>query len=264
MDPVFRVVRDQASLKLQLWADATGRGLIEALRRMGRGVVRRLLELTPPAHGSVTGAAAYRYGRKRISRDLLKVLAPRRLKGKRKITHVFGRPLRRPIFVPTKEKYPDVRMAYREVARFRNQGVGVRTGRVRDVRYVDRTKFKALEKRLHSHVGRLASGWVAAAAALEVPVQAWIRRHGGSRGAVKMNLVTAHMSIQILNRLPSGLPGHVRSELERRVPYAVKYQREAMIREAEYILLKRGQQAGLVVRRPIRVPAGMFGGDRVA
>lgn len=266
MDPKFTVIRDQTPQLIERYSEITGRGLIASLKRFAKGVARRLVhEITPPAHGSVKGAAAYRTGRKRISSDMARVLAPRRLKGKRKITHVFGRRLARPVYAKTKEKHPDVHAAYRRVARFRNKGSGVKTGRVRQVMFVDRTKYKALEKRLHGNVGRLASGWVSAAAAMGQSVQAWIARHGRSRGAVRQNFATGgRLMVEMTNRLPANLPGHVRHELERRVVYAVQYQRNAMKREMEYIALRAGQQAGMKVRRMPMVPAGMYGGDRAA
>jgi hypothetical protein len=261
MTPQINLVHDHIGPSLQEYSEVMGRTLADTMKRAAKGVTRRVINLTPPAHEGVTGAAAYRYGRRKIKRDMERVLAPVKLKGHRLITKVFGQELRRPIRIATAEKYPDVVSVYRQHRKFRNVGVGARSTNLRDRKYyVDQAKFNRLLKTKEARVGLMASGWAEGAAALDVPLQNWIARHGRGRGAVKQDLVTSRMRITVINHPPPGLPANVEVELQRRIKYAVQYQRDAMAREVKYYAMKKAQEAGMKTRNfDALVPAGMSG-----
>lgn len=268
MTPVLTLVRDNMSDSLPRYAEVMGRTLADSVKRAGRGVTRRIINITPPAHSvpgaenAIVGAAAYRYGRKKIAKDMNRVFAPARLKGRRLITHVYGKKLATPISVATKELHPNVAQIYRQHRTFSSSGVRVRSRNLRDRKYwVDVRKFDVVRKAKEKNVGKLASGFSAAAGALDVPVQNWIGRHGRSRGAVKMDLLSARMRITVTNFIPAGLAPNVRSELERRVGYAIRYQREAMAREVNYYAFKKAQELAIKTRNFSGfVPDGMQGG----
>jgi hypothetical protein len=110
--------------------------------------------------------------------------------------------------------------------------------------YVDVRKFRALEDKLRSHVGRLASGWVSAAQAVKAAVPAWISRHGASRGAVSMDLESNDLYFEAVN-YASNVPVFIATETQRRINYATKYQAAAMNREMQALLVKRATESGL-------------------
>ncbi|HEX2101312.1 MAG TPA: hypothetical protein VHF69_11635 [Candidatus Synoicihabitans sp.] len=246
MDPALNIQRDTLTPTLRRYAEVMDKRPREVLRLAAKGIARRMLvDLTPPAGNGVKGTAARRRGSLKISRDISKVVTAKRLKGRRLITHVFGRKLARPIYVPTRELYPDAHGAFR---RFQKQ-------RVRRVVVVDAAKVKALHKTLSAHVGRLMSGWVPIAAALDVPVAAWVAVHGTSRGAARLALGGNTPRIVMINRAP-GLPPRHHSETVRRLGYALEYQRKAMIRAMDYVVMKEAKAAGFVTtRNPPPAPA---------
>jgi hypothetical protein len=265
MTPQINLVHDHIGPSLQKYADVMGRTLSDTVKRAAKGITRRVIAITPPAHQGVEGAAAYRYGRQKIKSDMSRVLAPVKLKGRRLITKVFGRPLARPITIKTAEKYPDVVSVYKQHRRFRRIGVGVTSTNLKEAKfYVDARKFNRLLKLKEANVGRLASGWSEGAAALDVPVQQWISRHGRGRGTAKLDLMGSRMRITVRNLAdnlaPSGLPSNALTELSRRIKYAVQYQEAAMRREVEYYMMKKARDLSIRTRNfDALVPEGMMG-----
>lgn len=260
MKPTLTLLNDSIGRTITAYADEVGKTLADTIKRAAKGATRRVIELTPPASEGITGAAAYRSGRKKIERQMHAVLAPKKLKGKRVITVVFGRRLARPITVKTREKYPDVVGLYRQHTKFSNTGTKVSISKPAKKFFVDEKKFNRLLRDKQSRVGRLASGWMAAAEMLDVPVQNWIKRHGRALGSVKVNLLTSRMRIDVSNHA-SGVPEHVKAEMKRRIGYAVEYQRAAMEREMRYVMMKRAQEHAIKTRDFSGiVPEGMMGG----
>lgn len=230
MDIRVTVVKNDISKVVSHYSAEMGKTVVEATRMAAKGATRRVIELTPPAHEGVTGAAAYRFARQKINRDLRKVLVPVQLKGRREITHVFGRELVRPVVVQTTEIHPDVAGVYRQNSRMKNVGVGASSRDLGTRKYwVDTRKFSALLKSKESRIGRMASGWAAGAMALDVPLQQWISRHGPANGRVVIRTSSASCSILVEN-FAEGVPDNVRAELRRRIPYAIQYQAAAMER----------------------------------
>lgn len=259
MNPTLTLVRDH--IDVLHYAEVTGRTLAASLKRGARGVTRRVIDVTPPASQGTTGAAAYRQGRIRIGKQMSAIMAPVRLKGRRLIPVVFGHRLATPVSVKTRELYPDVRQLYNTQLRASANGARLRLNNFRGQKfYVSKPKFQAELKRRQSHVGRMASGWHAAARALDVNVQDWISRHGSARGSINMQLVTSRMRITAQNFAP-GASAQVRAELARRIPYALKYQAAAMEREIDYLVGKNALDHGIKTKNFSHlVPEGMMGG----
>lgn len=245
MTPVFKLARNDIGPSIRRYAAEMKKGLPEVTKSTAKGVTRRVIDVTPPASAGVVGAAARRAGFDRIASDMGKVLAPVRLKGRRKITTVFGHTVARPFYVPTRELHPDVAGAYRQHRTFRNNGVGVRARNLRERKlFVDERKFAAVLKAKQARVGALASGWTAAAQALDVPVQQWISRHGTSGGRIQIDTAGDRMRVTVENFAP-GVPENVRAELARRIPYAVEYQAAAMARAIAGYHNRTKQELGL-------------------
>lgn len=260
MTPSIELIHDHIGPTLERYAEVMGRTLKETVIRAAKGITRRVVAITPPAHEGVEGAAAYRYGRRKIKSDMERVLAPVKLKGKRIISEVFGHKLATPITIRTAEKYPDVVAVYKQHTKFRANGVGARSDRLPHKYFVDERKFNRLLKAKEARVGVLASGWSEGAAELDVPLQNWISRHGRGRGTVNKDLMSARMRITVSNRASSGLPNNVAYELKRRIKFAVEYQRGAMEREVKYYAMKKARDLGIKTRNfDALVPEGMSG-----
>lgn len=262
MTPSITVVRDTMGPVLERYVEATGRSLAASLKRAAKGVNRRVLALTPPGSAGTTGAAAFRQGKQRIAKQMSSVMVPVRLKGRRRVTVVFGRPLKRPVFVPTRERVPQVAAHYRQLLHSNSAGTGlVLKSGARKV-WVDTRKFQAELVRRQGAVGRLASGWAEGARVLEIPVNAWVGRHGTGRGTIKLDVLSAKMGIVVRNQAPAGLPGPIRAEMQRRIGAALKYQEAAMEREIRYLMNRDAQALAIRTRNfSALVPAGMMGGD---
>ena len=216
---------------LQRWAVEMRKDAATAVREAARRVTRQVIALTPPASAGLTGRDAYNQGRAKIRRDLLSVLAPRTLKGKRK------------------ERWPDVAVTYRARRVFRQSGVGVRITRG-PVAFVDRRKFLDLQNRKHAAVGRMAAGWLPGARALDVPVLQWIARHGGARGGVSVAWSVGRFGIRVANYAP-GAPANVRAEMARRIPYALRYVERGLRANIDHVALKSAARSGIrVLRQP--------------
>ena len=213
---------------------ASGRDARESLERAARGFVRRVVAITPPGGGGRTGTAARKAGEGAIRKDLGRIFAPVVLKGRRKITQVFGTPLKRPVFVPTKERWPDVEAIY--AGRLARKGGRKHLTRgQKQAFYVDKRKLSALQKMLIARVGFLAAGWNAAAESLGVKLPAWVSRHGTGHGSYLALLDTSHISITIVNAVGYALNV---DGIEGRIQSALNLQANAMIREREALLKK--------------------------
>lgn len=246
MEPEFIVVRD-GSEAIKAFAEAANKSFKDAFRYTAASAMKHMIAITPPANagdGSLTGSAdAFRAGKMRIAHQMVALMAPVKLKGYRIITQVFGKPLKKPVRIATKEKWPDVRGVYRA-----NSSTNA-TGRIKvhpgQKFYVDQRKFKQLLAYKQSRVGLLASGWIPAASALGLSVPAWVSRHGGSRGSVQLITEGTQMSLQAVDRVPGGAPAWVASETQRRAGYAVQYALNGLARQLPALANWAAKKAGL-------------------
>ena len=260
MTPSFELVHDRMSGSLLRYAEVMGRTLKSTVERAAKGVTRRVIAITPPGSQATTGAAAYRQGRQKIARQMDAVFAPVKLKGRRKITTVFGRKLKRPVYVSTTERFPDVAAEYRKRAHASRTGIGISVSRGAKA-YIDVRKFRAVLAAKQARVGLLASGWAAAAESLDVPLQQWMSRHGAARGTLHRDLNGAQMRITARNLAPN-LPAPIAAEMDRRIGYAVRYQRDAMLREINYRAGQTARDLAIKTRNfSALVPAGMMGSE---
>ncbi len=192
----------------------------ELVEQAAKGFVKNVAEITPPASKGSTGTAAKKQGEAAIINDLARVMLP-------------VRPRRN-------EQVQDAQDIYK---RFRDK----RTGRInpRNLQKpypVTTADYNVLKKALLLHVGWLAAGWNAAAQKLGVKLPAWITRHGTSQGIIFVTSDGRRFRIEISNAVK--FVGNVK-DLERRIQKAVDYQANAMERQADYLLRKAVQEAGL-------------------
>ncbi len=200
----------------------------ENLRSAARSVLSNprgsgLLQITPPASAGSTGTDAKQAGEAAIKRDLASVFTGVRLKHKRA------------------EAWPDVAGIHRRLFLGKRPGAPLRSDRGRAGYYVDARKLATLFLALKANVGKLASGWLAAAQSLGVRAPAWISRHGSSRGDVRSQLTGSLLEIEMACRVP---PNASAAELERRVAYALDYERKALERQTEFLVARDAQRAG--------------------
>jgi hypothetical protein len=210
-------------------------------RSVFKNITRRVLALTPPSHAAtITGDMALRKdaywaGANRIARQMQNVLAPVRLKHKRK------------------ERHPDVAALYRGLLRNSGGRLKLKTAYVGQKFYVDAVKFRAVLKDRQARIGRLASGWTPAARAVGVAVPEWVARHGTARGTFQSTPPGGgRIGLRAVN-LGTGLSPEVRTELARRIPYALQYERSSMVRQIHH--LARTNASALGIRARSAAPA---------
>lgn len=225
------------------YAVATGKELSDVLKDESRLLVKEVINLTPPAGGGVTGAAAKRRGEAAVERDIGGLFVGRRIKGRRQITKVFGRTPKKRVFVKTKELHPDVRAIYDvRSAKDRFQGKFITRGQ-KAAFYVDNSKLVALRTAQKKKVGKLASGWVPALKALDSSGASWIERHlaTGTRG-------TAHLDkADELNpnfEAECQVKGDIAYELQRRLRSAVEIRKNKMLRRLPHVMAAVARKAG--------------------
>lgn len=222
-------------LPLVRYAHVMRRTFPEVLQRGARGVVRRVLAITPPAEGpnanqtGTLGNDSKVRGNRAIERDIRRIFVPVRLKGKRKEKLVDLAQVHR---IGLLNKRPGKQMRRHFMTPFGSTPL-----------WVDVRKYNQLATDLRSHVGRLAAGWVPAAQALGVSTPAWVTRHGAGRGTFKAEYDSELLYISAVNLASRFAPA---DELRRRIPYALQYQANAMHREMQHLLIKRARECGFV------------------
>jgi hypothetical protein len=170
--------------KINQMSAATGRTVKEETKTVMKGLVKYIMDYTPPGSAQGTGSAAKGAGEAAIARDLGKLFRPVTLKGKRK------------------EQWPDPHSLHHK-AMIEAAGAKLHAPLVKY--HVDKAKITSLKNILRPHVGLLASGWASGAATLGVPVPAWIARHSGAgRGTGLIITETANkITMRIVNHMPN-------------------------------------------------------------
>ena len=188
------------------------------LRVQAKGFIREVINITPPASGKADSSAK-QAGEAAIRSDLAKIMKPVR-PGK-------GRQLE------------SAETIWR---RLRVSGTGrVNPRNLKTLYPVAFADYRALQKRLLSEVGLLSAGWNAAAAQLGAAVPAWIKRHGNSRGSIKVSVYSGGMTIRMINSVE--FSDNVK-DLDRQIQFALKVQTNKMQRQMDAILTKAGRKAG--------------------
>lgn len=252
MLPTLTLTRDHVTPTLRDFSRVMRKELPWVVTEAAKRTTREVIAITPPGSAGITGKSAEMQGRSKIARDLHNVFAPVRLKGRKVVTQVFGRPLGTPIVIKTVEKYPDLVSVYRQNSIASKSRVGIRGVRQGQKYYVDERKFKRLYNAKIAKIGKMASGWTSAANKLGVAVPAWIRRHGQSRGSIDSQLATDQLYIRVINFAPN-VPDNVVSEMERRIPYAMRYALNGMRRNIDVVAAKSARAAKI---RTVRIQPG--------
>jgi hypothetical protein len=203
----------------------------------------RVMAATPPGGPGIAPPAAKKIGEKAVMRDLLKFFQPVELKGRRRISQVFGHPMKTAVFVVTKEKWPDVEQIHREEW-LAHRGPSAHRRGPRAKFYVDVKKFRALAKTLTELVGYTAAGWAPAALELGRRVPAWIRRWAerNRRNTVQIDLAGAHPGIRITNDIAEGADPR---KVEQRLNYFLKVSERSLLRRANILMNQAKRMAGL-------------------
>ncbi len=200
------------------------------LREQARGVLRKIIDWTPPGGKNATGQGAKKRGEAKVERDILKLMQP---------------------YVPPKAPVNILRAAGMFVEEASNASPAAihkanrsPTGRVNrklnpriKIKASDLKRYIASKKKM---VGFLASGWKAAATKLGVPVPAWVSRHSApGEGKIKSNAVA--IEVVATNKV-KGSPA---LDIERRVQSAIDSQAAAMVRRLEsFAVREAARKAG--------------------
>jgi hypothetical protein len=197
---------------------ATGKTVKEQTRLVMKGMVRDVINFTPPSSQKATGTSAKGAGETAIARDMGKLFIPVTLKGK------------------GKEKWPDPHKLHHEAMQAAAGGkVATPTQRY----HVDKAKLTSLRNVLKPHVGLLASGWVTAANSLGVSVPAWVARHSGSGRGTDL-IITENekqITMKVINHFPNTASA-LADQTKRLIAFAKKAAIGSMTRQLPYILKK--------------------------
>lgn len=201
----------------------TGRSAGDFLRTQARGLVRTLIQVTPPSSGSGnTGLAARRAGERTVEVDASRVVFPvRTSKIVRGRTSAVVQGL-----IEARRNRRDGRV------RFRGRG---------DKVPVSTAVWREVLKQRKARVGILAAGWAPAARKLGVAVPAWVGRHGGRGYGGDVVVTPSRVSVAVHNVV--GFNGTV-SGFRRRVQFALDLQGERMGRAAASYWEARLRRAG--------------------
>lgn len=245
------------------------RGPLPVMLEVSRGVARKVVGITPPAHitqlpgqdesgnalwNVVLGGDAKRHGEAVVRADIYKVYgtpgaAYAKIKAANpKLAQGFWIAKKKNNL---KEMNRLFHLACGQVLNAfdggtRHQQLRNNRGRVSGknlVAYVSDAKdLKAYIKTIQGRVGWLAAGWNDALAGLGISPAAWIARHDApGTGSIKIN----DNGIEITMTNSVSFSGQ--SDLQRRVQYAVDSQAEAMERRMTDYLLKLCARTGLTV-----------------
>jgi hypothetical protein len=210
-----------------------------ALFVFNSGKIPGIINITPPFSAKDPGGRSALFaGRIKINQDLAAVFQPVKLKGQRKITTVFGRKLRKPVKVPTRERHPDVAAIYKQ--RFDRKNATGRKVMGRGQRapfYVDKGKLEAVRKAAHARIGFAAAAWYQAAMQCSPPlklrgVPAWVKKHSNVPGVGRIIITEHGIRIELASTLSyntaldmqgkaTRVLGYRQSALERRLPKAL-------------------------------------------
>ncbi len=200
------------------------------LKEQARGVLRRVVDWTPPGGKGAQGSAAKKRGEAAVERDILKLMRPVKSFGKDtdalRAAGMF-------IETPSTESPEAIHKANRS-----------KTGRVRRklnpkiaIKAADLRRYIASKKKM---VGFLASGWKAAATKLGISLPAWVTRHAGSGGGV-IKSTAASIEVTATNSVRNA----PKLDMERRVQSAINSQADAMVRRLENFAVRQAaRQSG--------------------
>jgi len=248
--------------------DETKRDHGVVLRENGRGIIRNIISVTPPAQGKLTGSksttggtdipGAKQRGENAVKRDIAQVLygvTPEHLsrfvdeweadfahEGAKKVGVMKRKVLRTAGEVKAWHQARRTKRGRVPKIRWRSTtGIRRRDLFYLDVGYTTNSIFNSYRKGQLAKVGLLSSGWNAAAASLGLRLPRWITRHGTLHGSARIK--TGAHSIEITAENAIRYAGDVEG-LPRRIQWAVQRQAEAIIRRSDHALKKSAKKSG--------------------
>jgi hypothetical protein len=246
---------------LFLFAYHSKKSGLDVLLDQSKGSVRRAIALTPPSRGKADSAAR-KLGEDALHDDLKQIFDPIDPAEWKAFFDAEGG-LK---IVPTSRangrgaavtdltlflKRNDME-AFHESLRSKSTGrvrhvnrdnlIGRKRSDISQIAFVTKSDFAWFERENRKKVGKLASGWNAAAQKLGYNPPAWIRRHGTSRGQFDLVITPDRFSVTATNdvRFSNQVKG-----LERQIQTALNQQAEAMEKRLAFFLEKQAARAGI-------------------
>jgi hypothetical protein len=210
------------------------------------GNIPGVINITPPFNARDNRPQSALFAaRAAIDRDLAAVFQPVRLQGQRELNHFFGRRLRTPIKVPTKELWPNVAEIAAHRWKRKNEERRKVMGRGRkQAYYVDFSKLEVVRRESYALIGLACACWYQAAmqAGLEPRgVPAWIKRHTSAFGAGTIEVTATSIKIT----LSSSLPYNAALSMQERASRVLGYREAALDRRLPYVLAAAARKAKL-------------------
>lgn len=224
-----------------------------------RGFVRDAVQSTPPFFSkpagtdtpgkfvTVKGTEARKTGERKIDSEAAAIFQPVTIKGERELTHLFGKKLAQPIKVKTRERHADVAGIWdmRAKRRFEAKRKTISRGQ-KAAYYVAASKLQRAAADRKKRIGKLASGWAAAAEKVGVKLPSWIARHGSGRGDVLLTVGSLSYSIRIRNNVSYG----DRLQLQRIADRVARVRQRKLEARLPHVLrgaLRRAQRTNLTL-----------------
>jgi hypothetical protein len=232
----------------------------EILDQQAKLFVRDVMRITPPNKGDTRGLVR---GKAVVRGDLARIFRPvsdakieefRDFYGGNSFVTEFGHKGAKAI-----GNIEEVILSYGKMKAF-HQARRTRSGKVmkvnraattgirkRDLRGLDTgmvraADFKKYLKEVESEIGKLLSGWSAAAKRLGLTVPAWVSRHGSERGEISVETSGRTLKVRITNAVK--FVSNVWN-LERRVNDALANRAKQMDKQVEnYAVQKAAKRAG--------------------
>ena len=201
--------------RLGQFSKRDGRALMQ---EQARGVINKLMVITPPSNGKTRGVKAKKMGEAAIASDV------------------------RAVFIGTTPKRSEVSSMedMSSVMRTKRRRGTIRIKRVNEPTRAARSLITKFIKEKQKAVGYLASGWKTAAFSIgKIRVPNWIGRHSAP-GSGKISVTTYNITATISNLVDwaSDMDG-----INRRVQYAVRWQTRAMQNRVNNFLKKAAKKA---------------------
>jgi len=259
-DVKLQVDTSRFTRALNQFAALSKKSGLEVLLDNAKGFVRRAIALTPPNHGKANSAAR-KLGEDSVHDDLRQIFDPLDpaewrgffdQEGGLKIvpTHRANRRgaevTALTFFLKRNEMEAfHERLRSKATGRVRHVNrdnlIGRKKSDISEIGFVTKQDFAWFERQTKKKVGKLASGWNAAAQKLGYNPPAWIRRHGTSRGTVQITIGNDRFQVSIANSVK--FVGQVRG-LERQIQTALNWQARSMERRVAFYFEHNGRAAG--------------------
>ncbi len=214
MTPELLINTSPLAGSLRTLLETSKREAIEVMREQARGVIRRVIDITPPGGRGVQGDAARQRGQRLVVGDILRV--------------VRG-------VAPALAQEQDVKTV---LARYRVKGRVRRGANPRIL--VPMAALQAYIAQEKGRVGILASGWKSAADQLGIVLPQWIGKHEGE-GGYELEVNADHVAIRFSNQVSYASE----ADMNARVNWALAAQEAAIQRRLDYFFREVAAKSGL-------------------